>query len=181
MNVCGCPITPPLVVSQTLKPINPTTYTLSPAQSFIDPNRFSAAGIRFSEDGKALLQKYFSCEGPSGTELHFRIQYQFPDGRSVNGDVNMSSFQDCPLQIQAIPLKIQQGGIAEIYNDKSPLMTIITPSFDSYNNLRLEFTQAYNALAPQSTIPSYPVPAPTTMPTPMPTENFDTRFRRVDR
>jgi hypothetical protein len=65
---------------------------LASAQYFINPDGFSAAGIAFSENGKALLQKYFSCEGPAGTELHFRVQYQYPDGRYANGDVNMRSY-----------------------------------------------------------------------------------------
>ncbi len=100
----------PSVAPQALQPIPPTTHTLLSAEHFIDSSKFSPTGIAFSTNGKALLGKYFSCEGPSGKELHFKVQYQYPDGRYANGDVNMSSFQDCPQQILAIAEQMKQGG-----------------------------------------------------------------------
>lgn len=160
--------TPTPVVPQTLQPIPQTTILLGGAtQPLTNPNALDFGGISLSPYGEVYVKKLFTC---LDNNLYFHIPQQ--------ATFNLGPFSNCQGEIAAIPLKLKQG--AGILSEKTnPLLTNLEASAAQNNTLQLTITQASNGLAPQSITPSYSVP--TTMPTPMPTENFDTRFRRVDR
>jgi hypothetical protein len=124
-------------VLSTLQPMPPTTILLGYAtQPLTMPNALDLGGIPLSPYGEIYVKSLFTC---SNNELYFYIQGQ--------AHLNMGSFSNCPLEIEAIPIKLKQG--AGILSEKTnPLVTYLEAVVTPQNNLQLRITQASNGTLP---------------------------------
>ena len=121
----------------TLQPIPPTTILLGSAtQSLAKPNAIDLGGTPLSPYGEMYVKALFTC---SNNQLYFYIQGQAP--------INMGPFSNCPLEIEAIPIKLKQG--AGILSEKTnPLVTYLEAAVTPENNLQFRITQAVNGTLP---------------------------------
>ena len=124
-------------VLPTLQPIPPTTILLGSAtQPLAKPNAIDLGGVPLSPYGEIYVKALFTC---SNNQLYFYIQGQAP--------INMGSFSNCPMQIEAIPIGLKQG--AAILSEKTnPLVTYLEAAVTPENNLQFRITQAVNGTLP---------------------------------
>ena len=95
----------------TLQPIPSTTILLGYAtQPLAKPNAIDLGGTPLSPYGETYVKALFTCRN---NELYFYVQGQAP--------LNMGSFSNCPLQIEAIPMKLKQGA-ATLSEQTNPLV-----------------------------------------------------------
>ena len=124
-------------VLPTLQPIPPTTILLGSAtQPLAKPNAIDLGGVPLSPYGEIYVKALFTCRN---NQLYFYVQGQAP--------LNLGLFSNCPLEIEAIPIKLKQG--AGILSEKTnPLVTYLEASVTPQNNLQLRITQASNGTLP---------------------------------
>jgi hypothetical protein len=121
----------------TLQPIPSTTILLGSAtQSLAKPNAIDLGGTPLSPYGEMYVKALFTCRN---NELYFYVQGQAP--------LNMGPFSNCPLQIEAIPMNLKQGG-ATLSEQTNPLVTLLEAAVTPENNLQLRITQASNGTLP---------------------------------
>jgi hypothetical protein len=124
-------------VLPTLQPIPPTTILLGSAtQPLAKPNAIDLGGTPLSPYGEMYVKALFTCRN---NELYFYVQGQAP--------LNLGSFSNCPLQIEAIPMKLKQGA-ATLSEQTNPLVTLLEAAVTPENNLQLRITQASNGTLP---------------------------------
>ena len=124
-------------LSPTLQPIPTTTILLGYAtQPLAKPNAIDLGGTPLSPYGETYVKALFTCRN---NELYFYVQGQAP--------INMGPFSNCPLEIEAIPIKLKQG--AGILSEKTnPLVTYLEAAVTPENNLQFRITQAVNGTLP---------------------------------
>jgi hypothetical protein len=121
----------------TLQPIPSTTILLGYAtQPLAKPNAIDLGGTPLSPYGEMYVKALFTCRN---NELYFYVQGQAP--------LNMGLFSNCPLQIEAIPMNLKQGG-ATLSEQTNPLVTLLEAAVTPENNLQLRITQASNGTLP---------------------------------
>ena len=124
-------------VLPTLQPIPSTTILLGYAtQPLAKPNAIDLGGTPLSPYGEMYVKALFTCRN---NELYFYVQGQAP--------LNLGPFSNCPLQIEAIPMKLKQGA-ATLSEQTNPLVTLLEAAVTPENNLQLRITQASNGNLP---------------------------------
>jgi hypothetical protein len=114
-----------------------TTILLGSAtQPLAKPNAIDLGGTPLSPYGEMYVKALFTCRN---NELYFYVQGQAP--------LNLGSFSNCPLQIEAIPMKLKQGA-ATLSEQTNPLVTLLEAAVTPENNLQLRITQASNGTLP---------------------------------